>query len=586
MCIVCNPALFNFLKQGASSRREFFKLGGAIGSAALLPESVLAAGEMADTIFTNGTIITVNESRPEVQAVAVRAGKIMAAGSLDEVSRLKGDTTRVVDLAGKTMLPGFVDPHIHYTFAFLDNWLDLGPFANRSMTEVKAKLVAAIAAAKPGDWVTGQLFDPTITAGQLDYSLEALDALSPVYPVFILEANGHIAHVNAAAFKAAGISSATPNPAHGRFVRDSQGKLTGQVEETQAIGAFASHAPHINGEQYLANVGRFFAMASSKGCTTLHDCGIGAIDPQGDFGVLKAAMAKNPPVRMSGYLVSTAMETWKRLGLKPDNSSEHLRINGVKAWVDGTNQGGSGYQREPYLVAEWKNGAPNYTQADLNAVVLAAHNDGWQVGIHANGDAGIDMALNAFGAAQASNPRGDMRHRVEHSTVCHPEQLEKMKQLGVSPSFLIGHVYYYGAIFRDKIFGPRRASMIDPCRTALAKGLRISLHSDYNCQPIEPIRYIHNAVTRNIRNTREQLNPDEAITVTQAIRAVTLDAAWQCHMDDIVGSIEKGKCADFVVLSGDPRQGDPMDILKLSVLQTWMGGVRRYAADGSPANPA
>lgn len=578
MCIVCNPGLFSFLKQGASSRREFFKVGGALGSAALLPQSVFAAGDVADTIFINAAVVTMNPAQPEAQAIAVRAGRIVAVGSTNEITKLKGSATQVVDLAGKTLLPGFVDPHMHYTFAFLDSWLDLGPFANHSMIEVKSKLVAGIAAAKPGDWVMGQLFDPTITPGEMAFSLKALDELSATLPIFILEANGHIAHANSAAFKAAGITKDTPNPPHGRFVQDAQGQLTGEIQETTAIGMFAKTAPHISGAQYLANVNNLFAFASSKGCTTLHDCGIGSIDPEGDLGVLRVAMTQNPPIRMSAYLVSTAMDTWKKMGLKPDNSSEHLRINGVKAWVDGTNQGGSGFQREPYLIPSWKTGTPNYSQTDLNAVVRAAHDAGWQVGIHANGDAGIDMALNAFDAAQTQNPKRDMRHRIEHSTVCHPQQLEKMKTLGVSPSFLIGHVYYYGAVFRDHIFGVLRANLIDPCRTALEKGLRISLHSDYNCQPIEPLRYIHNAVTRNIRHTNQQLNPAETITVMQAIRAVTLDAAWQCQMDDIVGSVENGKCADFVILEKDPRKVPPMEILNIAISATWMNGVRRYAA--------
>lgn len=319
-------------------------------------------------------------------------------------------------------------------------------------------------------------------------------------------------------------------------------------------------------------------MAASKGCTTLHDCGIGGIDAQADLAVLKAAMADNPPVRMSAILVSTAMATWKKLGLKPDNASEVLRINGIKAWADGTNQGGSGFQRQPYLKAAWKNGTPNYSQSELNMAVQVAHDEGWQVGIHANGDAGIDMALKAFENAQQNNPRPDARHRIEHSTVCHAEQLMAMKRLGVSPSFLIGHVYYYGAVFRDHIFGPARANLIDPCKTALEKGLRISLHSDYNCQPISPLRYVHNAVTRNIRNTKQQLNPAEAITVTQALRAVTLDAAWQCQIDDLVGSIEVGKCADFVVLDRNPYAVAPMEILDIAVRETWMAGIRRYIA--------
>lgn len=586
MCMVCNPGLFSFLKEGAQTRRQFFRTGAALASATVLSGEVGAqpsapaapADAAADTIFHGGSIITVNEAQPQVEAVAVRGGRIVAMGSRASLDAWQGPGTQMVALGDQALLPGFVDPHMHCAFAMLDGWLDLGPFVNASLGEAKAKLVAALAKARAGDWVMGQLYDPTITAGEWDVSVQALDALAPDTPVFILEANGHIGHVNSAAFKAAKISKDTPNPPHGLFVRDARGELTGEVQESAAIGRFAVVAPHISGPEYLANVGRLFNMAASKGCTTLHDCGIGSFDAQGDWMVMKAAMANNPPVRMSAFLVSTAMPTWQKLGLKPDHRSEVLRINGIKAWADGTNQGGSGFQREPYLQAAWKNGTPNYSQAELNAAVQAAHDGGWQVGIHANGDAGIDMALKAYEAAQQRNPQSDRRHRIEHSTVCHPEQLDAMKRLGVSPSFLIGHVYYYGAVFRDQIFGPARANLIDPCKTALDKGLRISLHSDYNCQPIAPLRYVHNAVTRQIRNTTQQLNPAEAITLTQALRAVTLDAAWQCHMDDLVGSIEVGKCADFVVLGRNPYTVPPMEILNIPVRETWLGGVRRHAA--------
>ena len=447
------------------------------------------------------------------------------------------------------------------------------------MDEVRTKIMRALAAAKPGDWVMCQLLDPTITPGHFDVSLKALDALAPAIPLFILEANAHIGYANSAALKAAGISRDTQDPPHGKLIRDAEGNLTGEVHEPPAVDLFASKAPHISGEQYVENIGKLLAMASSKGCTTVHDCGVGMIDPLSDLGVLQMALSKGAPVRVSAYLSSAAMDVWKKKGmLKPNNHSEYLRFNGIKAWVDGSNQGGSGYQREPYLIKEWGRGAPNYTQEALNAVVQQAHDAGWQVGIHANGDAGIDMALDAFEFAQKQNPRRDMRHRVEHSTVCQPEHLERMKQLGVSPSFLIGHVYFYGAVFRDQILGAQRANLIDPCKSALNKGLRISLHCDYNCTPLEPIRYIHNAVTRNLRGTSEQLNGTEAISPMQAIRAVTLDAAWQSQMDDIVGSIEKGKCADFVILDRDPTKVAPMEIIDIAIKQTWMGGQLKYSA--------
>ena len=154
--------------------------------------------------------------------------------------------------------------------------------------------------------------------------------------------------------------------------------------------------------------------------------------------------------------------------------------------------------------------------------------------------------------------------------------MDQMKALGLSPSFTIGHVYYWGEAFRTKIFGPQRANLIDPCASVLNKGMRLSLHSDYNVTPLGPLRYVHNAVTRNLRGTSQTLNPAEALTPMQALRAVTIDAAWQCHMDDIVGSLEVGKCADFAILDHDPTKVDPMAIVDIPVRETWVAGERRF----------
>ena len=290
MCIICNPGLFQFLREGAPTRRALFKTGAALGAAAMWPAAYGQGGDGVDTVFVRGRVHTMDPSRPHAEAVAVRGGRIVAVGSNEQIRALQAANTKVIDLAGRTLLPGFVDPHVHYSFAFIDNWLDLGPFVNANMDAVRAKVTQAVAAAKPGDW---------------DVSVGALDALSPTIPIFMLEANGHVAHVNSAAFKAAGISAATLDPAHGRFVRDAQGRLTGQAQEAAAISMFAKASPHIDGAQYLANVRKLFKMASTKGCTSLHDNGIGSIDPEGDVAVLRAAMPRH--VRLSLHHVESSL---------------------------------------------------------------------------------------------------------------------------------------------------------------------------------------------------------------------------------------------------------------------------------------
>jgi predicted amidohydrolase YtcJ len=199
---------------------------------------------------------------------------------------------------------------------------------------------------------------------------------------------------------------------------------------------------------------------------------------------------------------------------------------------------------------------------------------GWQFAVHANGDAAIEATLDVYREVLGGRSGLAHRHRIEHCTLVHPAQLKAMAQMGLSPSFLIGHVYYWGQAFREHILGPERAKQIDPCLSALRAGLRISMHSDFNVTTIAPLRYISNAVTRSLYfDDGNVLNAAERLSVDQAIRAVTLDAAWQCHVDNLVGSLEVGKRADFVILSNDPAAVHPERIQHLQVRETWLDGV-------------
>jgi predicted amidohydrolase YtcJ len=576
MCIACKPALLAFMR-GSLNRQSFVQgvaaLAGTVAAAGVAGRS-LAAGPDADTIFHGRDIYTMNAASPRAQALAVKGGKIVAVGTLEAVMRHRGTGTQVIDIGKQTLLPGFVEPHMHSIYAFFDSALNLGPFENASMTDVKAKIQAAIAASKPGDWIVGQLFDPLIIPGTFDTSLSALDALAPLNPIFFLEDNGHIAFANSKALAAAGVTDSTPNPPQGTYVRDAAGKLTGQLNEPPAFDAFLPHLPRITPAQYVANVIKLYEKAASVGCTSLHDMGIGLLDPQLDYATVSAAMKSDPPIRMTAFLAST-FDGWQKMGLSPNLGDDRLRFTGMKCWVDGTNQGETAFQRQPYLNGTSK-GKANYTAAELLAVVEAANDGGWQVAIHCNGDAGIDMGLDAYQAALKKTPRPDARHRIEHSTVLHADQIQRMKELGVSPSFTIGHVYYWGEPFRTTIFGPERANLIDPCLSALKSGLKISMHSDYQVTPIGPLRYVFNAVTRLMRGTNDVLNPDEKLSVDQALRAVTIDAAWQCRVDSIVGSLEVGKYADLVLLAQDPHAVLPEEIGNVAVNETWLEGRRRY----------
>lgn len=343
------------------------------------------------------------------------------------------------------------------------------------------------------------------------------------------------------------------------------------------MGLLLRVLPPMGLAEYRQRLRRLLDKAASVGCTSLHDCGVGSIYQGAELDALAEVMKDDPPVRYSAALVSNLMDLWLKRGLTPGGGDDLFRVTAIKAWADGSNQARSGYQREPYL-GDDRRGALNYSREQITSVVGRAHDLGWQVSVHANGDAAIDTVLAAYADVLAKAPRIDHRHRIEHCSILHPEQMAQMKRLGVSPSFLIGHVHYWGRAFRDQILGPARADLYDPCASALKAGLRISLHSDYSVTPMEPLRYMENAVTRVMKDGGEVLNPAERITPDQALRAVTLDAAWQCQADHVVGSLEVGKYADLVLLEGDPTRVDPTTIRKIKVSETWMGGRRRYAA--------
>ncbi|GLU27525.1 hypothetical protein Brsp01_27580 [Brucella sp. NBRC 12950] len=474
-------------------------------------------------------------------------------------------------------MPGLIDPHMHFVFTAFQDWIDVSPISTPDYATVWAKLRKGVADAKAGEWVRAQQFDASITSGAKIPTLAELDELAPNNPFFMQESNGHIAYANSAAFKAAGITRNTSDPSGARFVRDSSGNLTGRIEEMAAQQEFLTAMPSPDAVEMVGRVKQLLTQASSVGCTMLHDCGIGIMAGAKDLQLLDAVFADGTsPVRYRGMLVSTIMDEWEKEGIKPGRGDDIFRVDGIKAWADGSNQAQTGFQRENYLGSNSR-GALNYTLEQVTEVIRRAHAGGWQVGVHANGDAAIDMVLDAYETTLGKNADSPLRHRIEHCSVFHPDQMQRMKDMGVSPSFLIGHIRWWGKAFRDRILGPERAQFYDPCASALAAGLKISLHSDWNVTPIEPLRYVEDAVTRVMNEGGDVFFANECIPVEAALRAVTIDAAWQCHMDEDIGSLQNGKFADFAILEQDPTKKDAK-ISKIKVSETWMGGTQQFKA--------
>ena len=318
------------------------------------------------------------------------------------------------------------------------------------------------------------------------------------------------------------------------------------------------------------------------GLTTLSDLGMGVSDER--CGRLARSIRRRDAsgrlkARLRVYPFYTLDAS---VGRRPVSSrvtaTEMVRIAGYKLVADGSNQGFTGLQREPYLNST-DNGLAYASPEELKRLVLKRGGQGWPLAAHGNGDKAIDNILDAYQAARdAGLDLAKLRPRIEHCSILHEDQIARMKKLGVSPSFLIGHVHFWGVAFRDKIFGLKKAKLLDRARSCEKAGVSFTLHSDFMVTDPNPLQMIEMAVTR--RTWKEPdfvLAPDERISVESAIRSLTSEAAWQLNSEHEIGSLEPGKFADFVVLDRDPRKVEPTTIRKIEVLETWLNGKQTFA---------
>ncbi|MFM8895618.1 MAG: amidohydrolase, partial [Actinomycetales bacterium] len=277
---------------------------------------------------------------------------------------------------------------------------------------------------------------------------------------------------------------------------------------------------------------------------------------------------------VSGKSPKEVPADWPSAGVTPFSGDEIVRSDAWKVVADGSNQGRSGYFLQPYL-GEESGGKADWTPEGLREVLGVGLDAGWQLMVHTNGDAAVEFALTALEELLPGRSASDLRHRFEHASFTTDDQLRRMALAGISPSFLMNHVYYWGAAFRDTILGPERANRLDRVASAYAAGLRPSLHSDYNVTDIDPMLSARTAVLRNLEADGSILNPAECATPEQALAAITTHAAWQIHADDR-GSLSVGKRADFTVASDDPWSSDPQSWPDITFHGTWIDGTPAY----------
>jgi predicted amidohydrolase YtcJ len=572
------------LATGALSRRTFL-VGSAATTAlaATLPVRAFAQ-EAVTTVFSGGTILTVDAKFSEAQAIAIRGNRIIAVGSKADVRSAAGAGAVEVDLAGRTMLPGFIDPHTHVVAgAAVDGIMDnVGVSRFATTAEVLQHLSSRVADTPKGEWILARSFDPSLQTGPDALTFAELDKVSTEIPVFVMNASGHLAYANRKAFEAAGIPDDVADPPGAEFVRDAAGHLNGTIKNNVAFLKVVSAAPAMARLEPVPAIIRLLSTWGSRGLTCVSELSLGALtqSPQDAQILFAAANSGMLTARIRAYPFYTlGTEAWDAAGIKPGDGDAMARIAGYKLVADGSNQGFTGFQREPYLESDSR-GAPYMSAEDMKEIAVDRARKGWPLALHGNGDAAIDMVLDACQAVHdAGIDMGRVRARIEHCSMLHDDQIVRMKKLGVSASFLIGHVHYWGVWMRDHVFGPERVRHLGRCRSVERAGIGFSLHSDFMVTDPEPLHMIQMAVTR--RTWKEPdfvLNPDERVSVESAIRGMTSEAAWQLFSEHEIGSLEAGKLADLVILDRDPRKVDPETIRNIRVTETWMDGRRVYSS--------
>ena len=535
-----------------------------------------------DLIFFGGDILTMDDNQPVVEAIAVEDGRITAIGTKENIIKLRTWKTKIVNLQGKTLMPGLIESHCHpIATAVLGQVVNISGFTYNSRAEIMATIGAAVEKASSGNWVLAFGWDPVLVKDLRNPTLAELDSISTEVPIFILTQMMHQAFVNNAVYKTAKITRNTPDPpGGGTFLKDIDGNLNGVIYEFSALQKILKKMPKTpqGTAELLLNLQ--YAQYAKAGYTTI--AALGPVNIAGYPLNFMASLSRNAdvPVRSFVYPLKKQLD---RSAWPSGYGNDHFRIKGVKLYMDGSPYTGGAAFAEPYLNTEVTlkrmklqpnhRGKVNYSEASLLQTLTKYHNAGYQIAIHAQGEIAIQMILNAFTEIMENYPRPDHRHRLEHNALITKNQIIQAQKLGLTLSFFMDHVYYYGEQL-PQIVGPDRAERFMPLGSAFAVGHRASIHTDNPATPVDPFRVISTAVTRKTKDRGDILGPTERVTINDALKAVTINAAWQLFEDDQRGSITVGKAADFVLLSHNPLRIQPENIKNISALCTWIDGIK------------
>ena len=611
-CPCCSPYLWGDrrLRDPRLSRRGFFGAGAALTAAAL---SVLggtksdAAGFSAlafaapklgmgetrrsrahaagATVYRGGTIRTMNDAMPLAEAVAVKGGRIVAVGSEVEVKAKTGNGARIVDLAGRTMLPGFIDCHGHVSItALLMGFRNLasepaGPI--RNIADIKRELAAyrEETGGGRGGWLLGASYDDSLLEEKRAVTRNDLDDVSTDQPVLVYHASLHVVVVNSCALSLLGINADTPDPQGGVIRRWPGTREPNGILEEGAITLALPRLPQPSVDELLDLLDKVQDKYAAWGITTAQD----GATRRPDYDLLTLAASRDRlRLDIVAYPFFTHMDDIANGDIEMGRDYNGLKFGGVKLMLDGSPQAKTAWLTKPYEVVP-PGFAPDYSGyrivEDETAAQLVddAYARGWQVYAHCNGDAAADQFIAAIGKATEKYGPGDRRSTVIHAQTLREDQLDLMRQLGVMPSYFVSHTFYWGDWHRDSVLGPERGARISPLRSTIDRGMRYTLHNDSPVVPSDCRMLLWTATNRKTRSGKV-LGEEQRITAHEALRGITIDAAYQHFEDDTKGSIEEGKLADFVILGEDPETIGTDTLRDLSIVETIKRGETIYRA--------
>lgn len=552
----------------SASRRRFVQWASlaAIGAASNSTTCWAQFAEQADGLdlaVLNANVHTVDERQPKAQAFGVVAGHFRIVGSNDEVKALVTRRTRVIDAEGMTVVPGFIDAHTHPAAAGAEHLMYVN-CDHRSVAEIQTAIRGQAAKTAEGDWVIGFKYDDTKLADGRPLFRTDLDAAAPKHPVRVTHRGGHTAIYNSVAFERAGITKDTPDPADGKFGRTEAGELSGYVAE-KAVDRL-KRLPIPSRAQARDGVKVISQLMTAAGLTSVHDADA---DKSNFLAYQDARAAGELLFRVYVMAHASLFDSWVAAGLRTGFGDSFMKIGGLKLYADGSASERTMRMSKPYIGRPNDFGLLVTTQDKLNEQVLAAHEQGFQVGVHANGDVGIDMVLNAFELASRLHPRKDPRFRIEHCTLINELLLQRMAKLGAIPTPFYTYVYYHGDKWAQ--YGEERTRSMFAHRSFLDHQIKVAGASDYVPGPFEPLMAIQSMVTRTDYKGRVW-GENQCITAAEALRICTIHGAHASFEESVKGTITPGKYADFVMLAADPLKVEPAQIKDIKVVRTVIGG--------------